>query len=136
MSCIKENGKRCTSYCEVINIPGKGYRDMIKHHPHGHDTQKIKKYWVQITKRQAKKINPYIFRRNMDDYTKQWLKGCKFFTCKALIKNVGCSIRKIEDERPHACGAYEGGDEYSSTCFQDILREDNIIATDKLNIGV
>ncbi len=47
----------------------------------------------------------------------------QFFTCKALDKDKGCTIRDTE-EHPNICKSYKGGYEYSYTCNEDI----NIIA--------
>jgi hypothetical protein len=84
----------------------------------------ILKYWKRISKRQAKKINPYMFNRQLKpEWHKRFIGDAAFFTCSALIPGVGCSIRD-DDDHPFVCKVYKGGTEYSPTCPTDI----NIIA--------
>ncbi len=120
MTCISKEG-RCTKCCEAIHIPTKVAVAVRKGDSvYRVDEPRIRKYWLQISKRRAKKINPYIFKRETG---RVYLKTASFFKCKALVKNVGCSIRDQEDH-PAVCKTYSGGMEYSETCTTDI----NIIA--------
>ena len=128
MTCITQGNKRCTKCCEAIHIPKKSWKNSISGKINWIDYDTIKKYWVPISKRRAKKINPWIFNKKWDDkeITRSNNKGLaemQFFTCKALDKENGCTIRD-EDFHPNICKTYKGGYEYSYTCNEDI----NIIA--------
>lgn len=122
MSCIKSGGERCTSCCEVLHIKfpvWKNVRELnLEGNPH--------KYWVKVSKRRAKKINPFIFDLDRmwdsDDERKaqrRWKTAASYYTCRALVKGVGCSIRDTEDH-PMTCKVYKGGYDYSNTCPTDI----------------
>lgn len=122
MSCISKQG-RCTKCCEAIHIPTQVWIDIKKHRNPHPDAARIRGYWTPISKRRAKKINPYIFSAGFDKDHKDFLKTASFFSCKMLTHGVGCSIRHDEDH-PNVCKEYKGGYEYSPTCPDDI----NIIA--------
>jgi hypothetical protein len=119
MSCISTTG-RCTKCCEVIHIPAKVWPNLLKDPKRYTDGRLLRKYWTPISKRRAKKINPYIF--TLED-NKAYLKTAGFFTCRALEVGVGCKIRDTENH-PNVCKIFKGGYDYSPTCKQDI----NIIA--------
>lgn len=129
MSCITKGNKRCTKCCEAIHIPKSSWKNSLSGKFNWVDYDTIKKYWIPISKRRAKKINPWIFnQRSMDSkeydlQRKRWLTSAQFFTCKALDKEKGCTIRD-EDFHPNICKSYKGGYDYSYTCNEDI----NIIA--------
>ena len=87
------------------------------------------KWWTPISKRRAKKINPYIFE-NARKYNKEQRKyinhSMQYFTCKALVRGVGCSIRDT-NEHPRVCKSFGGEKQdkdyqncYSPTCTEDI----------------
>lgn len=120
MSCITKGNTRCTKCCEAIHVP-KGSWKLVSNSEIDDPNRGILEYWTRITKRQAKKINPYIF---LDKNAKKWLTEAEYYTCKALVKNIGCSIRNTKDH-PDVCKIYEGEQHgYSPTCQEDI----NIIA--------
>lgn len=121
MSCVTANNVRCTKCCEAIHIPLQPWLAAKAGKITLRGSQSILKYWVRISKRQAKKINPYIFSDSGSP--KEFLKEAGFFRCKALVPGEGCSIRDTE-EHPQVCKDYKGGLEYSPTCKDDI----NIIA--------
>ena len=121
MSCISKEG-RCSKCCEAIHIPTYQWIAIRKGRNTHPDSAKVKKHWVNISKRRAKKINPYVFEFK-DDGHKNFIQVASFFTCRRLVKGVGCSIRD-SDSHPEVCKIYTGGVEYSPTCEQDI----NIIA--------
>ena len=123
MSCIKKGNVRCTSCCEAIHIPRKQWRKARKGLIDIKESQSILKYWKPVSHRVAKKINPYIFWSTWDKGHKKFVKDAQFFTCIALDKELGCTIRDQEDH-PEVCKSFSGGYEYSNSCTDDI----NIIA--------
>lgn len=128
MSCMTEGNIRCTKCCEAIHIPRSDYIRAKRGKITLVDQESIFKYWIRISKRRAKKINNYLITKRWDDkeYTimyKKFLSNAYFFKCRALVKNIGCSVHNTE-EHPEVCKSYLGGYEYSYTCKQDI----NIIA--------
>ena len=140
MSCITKGNVRCTKCCEAIHIPK---RVWLKRVAYTYESLKkadycspeIRQIWTPISKRRAKKINPYIFSKwnhvkHDKEYREEWYLSNKkfiaksqFFKCKALKKGVGCTIRDTE-MHPKVCKVYTGGTDYSYTCPSDI----NIIA--------
>lgn len=138
MSCIGEGNTRCTKCCEALHIPRSSYIGITKGRLSvEHQDKLFGKHgiWKPITKRQAKKINPYLFDKSKTqdyreggwrDIIKDTTKRMQFFRCTALIEGVGCSIRE-ENYHPGTCKVYTGGYEYSPTCTDDI----NIIARSK-----
>lgn len=118
MSCIKEGNTRCTKCCEAIAVTSlflSVWRPPVEGGVTYTGQEEIRSLWTPISRRQAKKINPYAvsFRdRCSDSYI--------WFKCKALVDGV-CTVR---DERPDVCRTYVGDDSYSPTCQTDI----NIIA--------
>ena len=134
MSCLSEGNKRCTKCCEALHINKSQYISFINKKiniEQGDTTFGKGGLWEPISKRRAKKINPYIFDRSKtQDYSEGgWRETVKrvskmqFFRCRALVEGVGCSVREL-DIHPHTCKVYTGGYEYSPTCYDDI----NIIA--------
>ena len=116
MSCIAVGNKRCTKCCEAIHIATKAYFNLWK--PSRATTtytdgDKIRSYWLPISKRRAKKINPCI--------TTKGNVGMSYFKCKKLTKGIGCSVHS---DKPQVCLSYTGGTDYSESCVVDI----NIIA--------
>jgi hypothetical protein len=123
MSCITQENKRCTKCCEAIHVNKAVWPTIMRGGGRKFtDQHLIRKYWIPISRRRAKKINPYIFE-NAAQSEDNYLKNFAFFKCKALIRGFGCSIRDTVDH-PQVCKIYTGGDEYSPTCSEDI----NIIA--------
>ena len=127
MSCISKGNTRCTKCCEAIHIDKRQWNRIKRGIADVGASQSITKYWKPISARRAKKINPYIWKRN----SAKVLEGLElrvgtvmqFFTCTALVKGVGCSIRDQEDH-PEVCKTFESDDSYSPDCKFDI----NIIA--------
>ncbi len=128
MGCVSEGNKRCTKCCEAIHIPMAGWTRVKKHvlfeeSDGNHNSRMLVKHWTQVSKRRAKKINPYLFTNG----NKEYLKKAAFFTCNRLDKDLGCTVRGT-DQHPWTCWKYgrEGNtnNEYSPTCNIDI----NIIA--------
>lgn len=125
MSCITKGNVRCTKCCEAIHINKKQYLRFVKKEINFSDGDFIRKYWTPISKRRAKKINPYIFDRvkkiAKEDY-KYVSHDMQFFTCKALKKGFGCTIRDTE-EHPYVCKQFGTEDrvhnDYSPTCDFD-----------------
>ena len=104
--CIVD-GKRCSKCCEVLTINmgsnGKKWMEYARRvdfdtfEPEkGQDKKEYQLYWMikKITKRKAKKINPYLVSviSNRQQY----------FTCKHLISS-GCSNY---ENRPKICSQY------------------------------
>lgn len=118
MSCMTSSG-RCTRCCDVLHVPRGVWANLVRGDRRYKTAASMRKYWIPVSRRRAKKINPYIFSRGDKDY----LKTAEFFKCRALVAGEGCSIRGT-DEHPYACTNYKGGVEYSPTCQTDI----NIIA--------
>jgi hypothetical protein len=126
MSCIAEGNTRCTKCCEAIHIEKRSYISLVKGRITVGRDNDLLALWKPISKRRAKKINPYIF--DPSGRTKQHLswanQDAQFFTCTALVKGVGCSVRGT-DKHPETCKIYVGElSDYSPTCPTDI----NIIA--------
>lgn len=121
MSCITKGNTRCTKCCEAIHTDKKQYLDMLKGKTKVIDQDKVfgkQGVWQPISARRAKKINPYVFHKDPDIGNRM-----QFFTCNALRKGHGCTIRDT-DKHPEVCKIYTGGNDYSPTCDEDI----NIIA--------
>lgn len=124
MSCIKKGNVRCTSCCEAIHIPRTQWRKLRKGLISAGPSQSILKYWKPISKRVAKRINPYVLYERPDNGEhKQYIKDSQFFTCTALEIGVGCTIRDQEDH-PKVCKVFTAQYDYSPTCPDDV----NIIA--------
>lgn len=101
------NGERCTKCCQVLSLQRtKNLFDWISYAKSSDDSNcdsfaekenyQIGSMITQISKRRAKKINPYmvkLFGRN---------KKSAFFTCKNLTKD-GCGIYET---RPKVCSGY------------------------------
>ena len=127
MSCIAEGNKRCTKCCEAIHIPLKAWVRIIKmdhtiEDDSSHNSRMLYKHWTRISKRRAKKVNPYIFEDGMTEF----LQKSAFFTCNKLDKELGCTVRGT-DQHPWTCWQYGREytyNDYSPTCSTDI----NIIA--------
>lgn len=122
MSCITKGNVRCTKCCEVLHINKTSYQRHIK------DKEAIYQSnimfgrhgaWAPVSYRVAKKINPYLAMRGSKE-DRKWLRhNMQYFTCKHLVKGVGCSVRET-DLHPWTCKQYAGGLEYSPTCTTDI----------------
>lgn len=123
------NGERCSKCCEAIHVT-KAAGDIIKGvsklRSLHQDDEVIQKYWVQITKRQAKKINPYMFSSGWGKDVKKWLSQAVFFKCTALIDGQ-CSIY---DHRPNICREFSGNGMYAYECAQENYEKSQIIVTD------
>lgn len=123
MSCITKGNVRCTKCCEAIHINKRHWQKIKRGLVTIGKSQPILKYWKPISARRAKKINPYIWDNpsSPDDFNPN--KGMQFFTCTALDKGVGCTVRDQEDH-PEVCKVFTADPSYSPTCEFDI----NIIA--------
>ncbi|MBB3017689.1 Fe-S-cluster containining protein [Microvirga lupini] len=95
MGCVIE-GERCTRCCEAITL--KMSRSQLLAHPSS-DAQFIREHWKPISKRRAKKKNPYLFQRHP---RLQSAKAWRLYHCTALTSE-GCG--KYED-RPAVCSGY------------------------------
>lgn len=98
--CIIE-GKRCTTCCQALGLQvNKPVREWIKYSRSNknitpiEDTHKIVSMLIPISKRRAKKINPYIFSIFDSRYS--------YFKCKNLTLK-GCGIY---ESRPNMCKGY------------------------------
>ena len=130
MSCVTEEGKRCTKCCEAVILAKGVWRKILSDKIVANlddkgvpDNDKLKKLWTPISYRRAKKRNPYITT------LPEIHKNHEFFSCNALIEGVGCAVRGTEDH-PVICKLY--GDtpdiSYSPTCPIDYYRtEDELI---------
>lgn len=92
---IKTEGKTmgcsgCTDCCKAIGIKELSH----KREKHLKDTGNIPRGWVRISRRQAKKLNPFMFKA-------PW-KGRTYFKCTHLVEE-GCSIHKTS---PYVCSGY------------------------------
>lgn len=106
------NGVRCTKCCEAIHIPRKAAHDIWTRDATTIyvDQQLVRAKWIPISKRRAKKINPYMFS------TGESYQDMAFFKCKSLTK-MRCGDY---DNRPRVCRSYgeKGGSAgmYSPDC--------------------
>lgn len=64
MSCIPKGNTRCTKCCEAIHINKRQWNRIKRGIAVAGASQSITKYWKPISARRAKKINPYIWKRN------------------------------------------------------------------------
>lgn len=95
MGCIIE-GARCTKCCEAITLPVSRKRlgEMA-----GEDARFILANWKPMSKRLAKKVNPYLFASVPElRSSKKW----RLYRCTALTPD-GCGKY---DERPPVCRNY------------------------------
>ncbi len=106
-TCITPEGN-CTKCCQVIGIN----RDHIGKHRRGKinavDGDKILGIWNKISKRRAKKVNPYAVGVFSGD-------GNDWFTCKNLGEN-GCMD---QENKPDVCSRFVANSTYSPTCEVD-----------------
>lgn len=123
--CIIDD-ERCSKCCEVIHLSG-GAANIIKDGQLYEKDWVISKHWTPLTRRQAKKKNPYMFGPGWRDNMKGFLKSAEFFRCTALIGGV-CSVY---DDRPHACRDFAGNGAYAFECAQEYYEKSQIIATDR-----
>ena len=127
MSCVAEGNIRCTKCCEVLHVNGSDWSMLERGLLTATDQEIMEKLFVRISKRRAKKINPYIFKKsyksidsNYHRTMTRFLAEAAYFTCKGL-KNGECTVY---EDRPQICRTFKGGYDYSYTCPVDI----NIIA--------
>ncbi len=106
-TCITPEGN-CTKCCQVIGIK----RDQIGKHRRGKtnvtDGDKILSLWIKVSKRRAKKVNPYAVR----DFGNA---GNDWFTCKNLGED-GCMD---QENKPDVCSRFVADSTYSPTCEVD-----------------
>jgi Fe-S-cluster containining protein len=108
MSCIKSGGKRCYECCRVVHINvHQAHNAFVTKKVNVTDGDILKRIWKPISRRKAKKINPYVVKGKKD---------MAYFTCKWLGSS-GCSRYS---ERPDVCRRYKGDLSYSPTCLTDI----------------
>lgn len=90
MGCVIE-GKQCTSCCEAIML------NVSRDHLAGRkgDPEFILENWKPISKRRAKKINPYMIK----EYHSA---GSSYWSCKNVTKS-GCGIY---EKRGQVCSGY------------------------------
>lgn len=123
MACTRADGTPCTRCCEVIHIDKKVYSNWQRSKLKLIDADKVfggRGLWTKISKRRAKKLNPYLFSK--DNESLDWVNNhAVFFICSALISGVGCSIHGT-NMFPNVCDVYKGGNDYSPTCNEDIVR--------------
>lgn len=84
--------------CKAINLPY-SYREITKLGRSGegdNDAKFIVDNWIPISKRRAKKINPYLVKRNEHNIK------LTFWQCKQLTDS-GCGVY---DTRPDVCRNY------------------------------
>lgn len=117
MSCITRGNVRCTRCCEAIHIPRRQWLAFRKGAIDIGSSSSIGAYWKPISHRRAKKINPYVFARAKRENSS--LASMQFFTCTALVKEVGCSIRE-QDDHPQVCKVFRADNSYSPTCVVDV----------------
>jgi Fe-S-cluster containining protein len=78
------------------------------------DGTKLKAIWVRISKRRAKKINPYMFQKDWDKKSKYFINSqASFFKCKKVTKD-GCTIY---EDRPDICRLFSGKGMYRYECI-------------------
>ena len=122
MGCIID-GERCTKCCEAITLPFsrkkllEGARKF-----ESPDAIFILANWKPMSKRAAKKKNPYLFRRFPKLRSrKHW----SLYSCKALTAD-GCSKY---NERPNVCSGYPfygkpptgGAPDYHPNCTEWVM---------------
>ena len=124
MTCITKGGDRCNKCCQVLHINGPQWNKFERGIISVTDGDQLKQLFVRVSKRRAKKINPYIFNRPIEHKDqREFLNKAAYFTCNALIQGV-CSVY---NDRPDICRVYDhksAFNDYSPTCDVDI----NIIA--------
>lgn len=95
------NGKQCTACCRaiILKLNKHDVSEMAKHKTG--DAFFVRKNWIPISKRRAKKKNPYIFTwvKTHPAYNK---KGPFFWMCKK-VTDSGCSVY---ESRPRVCSGY------------------------------
>lgn len=110
-------GKRCTRCCIAIHMEKSAGNNIVKHRK----TRLTKgdwvigKYWKQISKRIAKKLNPYMFHPGWRKDQKAFVSRSIFFKCTALVKGV-CSVY---EDRPFACRDFAGHGMYAYECSKE-----------------
>lgn len=112
------DGKRCTLCCEAIHLPiNMGLNIILKKKDTFPDGDWIiLKHWKQISKRVAKKINPYMFGSGWSKEQKKWLnQSVLFFKCTALVDGL-CTVY---DQRPFACRDFAGNGMYAYECANE-----------------
>lgn len=112
--CVIE-GKRCTKCCEAIHLPKQAAINVVKGNVCDEDGM-LSKYWRRISKRVAKRINPYMFSDCWSKPQRDFInKGAGFFKCLAL-KNGVCTIY---EDRPFACRDFNGNGMYAYECANE-----------------
>jgi len=101
-SCVI-NGTQCTSCCRTIHANmrqqlRKVHRDGLKTTP-GSDLDFARKHWKPMSRRLAKKKNPYSVA--VSDAAKT-LAGAMFFSC-SKVGHDGCTVY---ESRPKVCSQY------------------------------
>lgn len=93
------NGKQCTQCCRVI-VLGKNLTRSLKNNCSS-DAAFVRANWKPMSKRRAKKANPYIFSGSR--FNKDALRAnVHYFRC-ARVTDKGCSVY---ERRPRVCSGY------------------------------
>lgn len=119
MSCITKGNVRCTKCCQAIHMMAGAWRKMKLKKASYVDGDIVMSKWVRISRRRAKKINPFIMANGHENGKMD------YFKCKSLTEH-GCGDY---EGRPDICRSFnpQKGDQhttYSPTCKFD----NNIIA--------
>lgn len=107
----------CTKCCEALHLNRWGAERIFDPERVDRimDGPLMRSLFIKISRRRAKKINPYMFTRPVNKTEAKFLKTAQFFKCKALEVGVGCTIHA---SRPATCRDYDGGLEYTDNCAQ------------------
>jgi Fe-S-cluster containining protein len=120
-NCIIEQ-KRCTKCCEAIHLPKENAINILKRNA-SDDDDMILKYWRRISKRVAKKINPYMFSTTWSKDQRNFVnQRAGFFKCLAL-KDGLCTIY---ENRPFACRDFAGHGMYAFECANEAYEKRQI----------
>lgn len=92
MTACTINGKQCTQCCRAITL---SYTRRYLGKAWGYDAKFILANWKQISRRRAKKKNPYMVRE-------LGKRRHTFWHC-ARVTDAGCSVY---DDRPNVCSGY------------------------------
>lgn len=112
------DGKRCTRCCEAIHMPKNAGLTIVRRNNKRvfKSDWVLLKHWKQITKRQAKKINPYMFGEGWTKNQKKFVnQGAIFFKCTALVDGK-CTVYY---HRPFACRDFDGYGMYAYECAME-----------------
>lgn len=109
MTACVINGERCTKCCQAINLPMSLYDAQKIFRKRREASSEIKddiwfvsNNWTPISRRRAKKINPYLVKRQDKIQAENKNRNLSYWVCNKLTES-GCGIYKT---RPKVCSGY------------------------------